>query len=67
LNKLERYFLLLKFSIINPKAGVEIMKTKKQVRNDSKNEILEFTTNSKKLEEIINELFPKIEFSIKDF
>ena len=41
------------------------MKTKKQVRNDSKNEILEFETNSKKLEEIINELFPKIEFSMK--
>ncbi|RZD46498.1 MAG: hypothetical protein CXT78_04100 [Thaumarchaeota archaeon] len=67
MNKLERYFSLLKFSIINPKAGVEIMKTEKQVRKDSKNEILEFGTNSKKLEEIINELFPKIEFSMKDF
>ena len=67
MNKLKQYFSLLKFSIINPKAGVEIVKTEKQVRKDSKNEIKKLNTNPKKIEEIINELFPKMEFSVNQF
>jgi len=60
------YFSLLKFSLINPKAGMQIMQTKKQVRNDLKESIQKFDVDPKNLEQIINSLFPKIKFSIKD-
>ena len=66
MNKLLRYFTLLKFSIMNPKAGIQIIQTEKQVRNDSKKSIQEFNIEYKNLEQIVNLLFPKIEFSIED-
>ena len=67
MNKLERYFSLLKFSIINPKAGLEIIKTDKQVRKDSKNQIQKFDINAKKIDEVINQLFPETKFSIDQY
>ena len=67
MNKLKRYFSLLKFSISNPKAGVEIIKTEKQVRADSKNQIQKFDINPKKIDEIIDELFPEREYSITHY
>ena len=51
---------------MNPKAGIQIIQTEKQIRNDSKKLIQEFNVESKNLEQIVHSLFPKIEFSIKD-
>ena len=51
---------------MNPKAGMQIILTGKQVRSDSKKSIQEFNIESKNLEQIVNSLFPKMEFSIKD-
>jgi len=51
---------------MNPKVGIQIIQTEKQVRNDSKKSIQEFNIEYKNLEQIVNLLFPKMEFSIED-
>ena len=66
LNKLKKYFSLLKFLLINPNAGIQIVQTKKQVRKDLKESIQEFNVKPKNLEQIMNSLFPQMKFSIKD-
>ena len=65
MEKISKYFSLLKFSITHPKQGMDIFNAAIQTQEDSKQKIKEHTAQSLQLEKTLDELFPNNGFSKK--
>ena len=58
MNKLSKYFSLLKFSITKPKSGFEIIQSAKHAHDDSQYDIMNHQFSSQDLVGCLNTLFP---------
>ena len=58
MNKISKYFSLLKFSLKNPKSGADMIKIAQDTQNDSKEVLKNHTVKGKSLDEFLEDFFP---------
>jgi len=63
MNKISKYFSLLKFSLKNPKSGAEMVKIAQDTQNDSKEILKNHTVKGKSLNEFLKDFFSDSRFT----
>ena len=66
MNKLSKYLSLIKFSLFQPKYGIDLFQTYRQTNEDSKQTILPHKHSAMEIEQCLKSLFPNLDTKKED-
>lgn len=63
MSRISFYFSLLKYSILHPKGGIQIIQAKQQTKEDASQTTYAYKADQRNLDDILHALFPEEKFS----